>query len=144
LVKKELNVRRYVAFIHAGKKMSWGLHFPDFPGCVTAESDLDRLVDSAAEALRFHVEGMSEDGEKIPEPRSLSEIRADPAFADEIHDAMAVLIPLLPARGRVVRVNVSLDEGTLTAIDQAAEARGMTRSAFVAEAARRAIETDAA
>ena len=144
MVEKELKLRRYVAFIHPGKKGLWGLHFPDFPGYVTAESDLDRLVDSAAEALRFHVEGMIEDGETIPEPRSLSAIRADPEFTDEIQDAMAVLIPLLPARGRVVRVNVSLDEGTLTAIDQAAEARGMTRSAFVAEAARRAIEMDAA
>ena len=36
---------------------------------------------------------------------------------------------------RLVRANISLDKGTLNAIDAAARERGMTRSAFIAEAA---------
>jgi hypothetical protein len=41
--------------------------------------------------------------------------------------------------GRAVGVNLSLDAGTLAAIDEAANARGLTRSAFLASAAREKI-----
>ena len=49
-------------------------------------------------------------------------------------------MPLIESTSRVVRANISLDKGTLDAIDAAASARGLTRSAFLAEAARREIE----
>jgi hypothetical protein len=46
-------------------------------------------------------------------------------------------VPLIASDSRVVRANISLDKGTLDAIDAAAPARDLTRSAFLAEAARR-------
>jgi Ribbon-helix-helix protein, copG family len=46
------------------------------------------------------------------------------------------VIPLLhDPVGRVKKANVSLDAGTLAAIDNEARARGLTRSAFLASAA---------
>ncbi|MGO8972077.1 MAG: hypothetical protein ACLQNV_00915, partial [Steroidobacteraceae bacterium] len=42
--------------------------------------------------------------------------------------------------GRPVRANLSLDAGLLDAIDEAAKAHGLTRSAFLASAAREKIE----
>ena len=45
--------------------------------------------------------------------------------------------------GRAVRINLSLDAGTLAAIDEAANARGLTRSAFLASAAREKIAHEA-
>jgi metal-responsive CopG/Arc/MetJ family transcriptional regulator len=42
--------------------------------------------------------------------------------------------------GRAVRANLSLDAGLLDAIDEAAKAHGLTRSAFLASAAREKIE----
>ena len=51
----------------------------------------------------------------------------------------AVMIPLLLDSGRPVRANLSLDAALLAAIDDAARARGLTRSAFIASAAREKI-----
>jgi hypothetical protein len=44
--------------------------------------------------------------------------------------------------GRPTRANLSLDSGLLSAIDEAAAARGLTRSSFLASAAREKIEHD--
>ena len=81
-----------------------------------------------------------DDGEAIPLPRSIDAIKADPEFADWLRDADLVLIPLLLDRGSSRRVNISLDRGLLEAIDDEAKQRRMTRSAFLATAARREIE----
>ena len=51
----------------------------------------------------------------------------------------AVMIPLLLDSGRTVRANVSLDAALLDAIDAAANERGLSRSAFLASAAREKI-----
>ena len=48
-------------------------------------------------------------------------------------------VPLVTAKSRAVRVNLSLDKGIVDAIDAAAELRGLSRSAFIAEAARNEI-----
>jgi metal-responsive CopG/Arc/MetJ family transcriptional regulator len=47
-------------------------------------------------------------------------------------------VPYMQTTGKPVRVNVSIDRGMLDAIDAAA-ARHLTRSAFLAEAARNEI-----
>lgn len=49
------------------------------------------------------------------------------------------MLPLLRDSGRPVRANLSLDAALLEAIDEAAMARGLTRSAFIASAAREKI-----
>jgi metal-responsive CopG/Arc/MetJ family transcriptional regulator len=48
-------------------------------------------------------------------------------------------VPLMLDLGSPRRVNVSLDYGLLQAIDAAARARGMTRSAFLSSAARKEL-----
>jgi hypothetical protein len=53
--------------------------------------------------------------------------------------ATTMLIPLLADPGRTVRVNVTVERGLLDQIDEAAKARGLTRSAFLAQAAREKI-----
>ena len=52
----------------------------------------------------------------------------------------AVMVPLIVDAGRPVRANLSIDAGLLAAIDAEAERRGLTRSAFLAGAAREKIE----
>ena len=84
--------------------------------------------------------GVRDDGEPIPPPRSIDAIKADPELADWREGADLVLIPLLLDRGSSRRVNISLDRGLLEAIDDEARQRHMTRSAFLASAARREIE----
>ena len=129
-------MRSYIALIHKDPRSEFGVSFPDFPGCISAGARLDEARTNAEEALAFHVEGMAEDGDAIPEPSSLEQIMADP----ENRDAVAVLIPLREQAARTVRVNITLPEATLAEIDRYAEAHGFTRSGFLAQAAKRAIE----
>ena len=129
---------RYVSFIHRDEA-GFGVSFPDFPGCVSVGATIDDAVRQGSEALAFHVEGLVDDGEVIPSPRSIDAIKADPELADWRRDADLVLIPLLLDRGSSRRVNISLDRGLLEAIDDEARQRRMTRSAFLATAARREI-----
>ena len=130
---------RYVSFIHRDGA-GYGVSFPDFPGCVSVGDTVDEAVRHGCEALAFHVEGLVADGARIPPPRSIDAIKADADLADWRQGADFVLIPLLLDRGSSRRVNISLDRGLLEAIDDEARERRMTRSAFLASAARHEIE----
>ena len=80
-------------------------------------------------------------GEALPPPRSVEALRADPEIAAALAEGAALaIVPLLLDAGRAVRANLSLDAGLLDAIDEAAKAHGLTRSAFLASAAREKIE----
>lgn len=130
---------RYVALIHKEPGSSYGISFPDLPGCISAGSTAHEAITNAAEALAFHVAGMRADGEPVPAPRSLEEILADPALAPDREGANFAHVPLIEDRGSPKRLNVSLDPGLLEAIDEAVHARGTTRSAFLASAPRREL-----
>ena len=132
---------RYVSFIHKDRDSDYGISFPDFPGCVSVGNTIDDAIRRGCEALAFHVEGLLDDGESIPVPRPIEAIKADPELADWRRGADIVLIPLLRDRGSSRRVNISLDRGLLEAIDDEAKRRQMTRSAFLASAARQELET---
>jgi hypothetical protein len=89
----------------------------------------------ATEALAFHLEGLAEDGEAVPEPSSLEDIMA----IAENKDAVAVLIDAPDAEVKSVRVNVTLPADVLSEIDKYAEREGFTRSGFLAQAAKKAM-----
>jgi predicted RNase H-like HicB family nuclease/predicted RNA binding protein YcfA (HicA-like mRNA interferase family) len=128
--------RHYVGLIHKDPDSDFGISFPDFPGCVSAGASLDETVALGREALQGHVELMAEAGETIPEPTAMEAILADPAN----RDGAPVLVPLSPTAPRTVRVNVTMPEDTLRAIDAHAEQHGYTRSGFLVAAARRAMD----
>jgi predicted DNA binding CopG/RHH family protein len=92
------------------------------------------------EALAFHVEGMIEDGETIPEPSTLESVMADM----ENRGAVAILVTLKVPAGKAVRINVTLPEDVLERIDAFAAAQGLSRSGFLARAAKHEIERSAA
>lgn len=132
---------RLVMLIH-GEPGNFGASFPDFPGATTGADDLDTLYRKAAEMLIFHVGGMLEDGEAVAEPRTLDQLRHDPAFTEDSENAMIGLVEVdLP--GKSVRVNISVEESLLKRIDRAAEAAGESRSGFLAEAAKARLSTAA-
>lgn len=117
---------------------SYGASFPDFPGATTVADDLDALYRKASEVLAFHVAGIIENEEEVPEPSTLADLREDPAFREASADAMVALLEIdLP--GKAVRVNVSIEESLLQRIDRAARAIGESRSSFLAQAAKARI-----
>ena len=129
-------MRNYIGLIHKDAESDYGVSFPDFPGVVTAGTDLDNARAMAEEALFLHIEGLVEDGEAIPEPSTLEAVMADP----ENRDGVAILVAMKTEAKRAVRVNVTLPEDVLEEIDAFAEAHGLTRSGFLARAAKHEIE----
>ncbi|HLP70744.1 MAG TPA: type II toxin-antitoxin system HicB family antitoxin [Rhizobium sp.] len=127
-----------VALVHR-EDGSYGLSFPDLPGCVSAATSLDDLLLDGKEALDLHVEAMLRDGEELPEFRSLQQLQAEPAFGEDF--ATAELVTLLPVDipGRSVKVTITMEEHLLTRLNKAAERQGYTRSGFIAEAVRRKL-----
>lgn len=130
---------RYIAFIHKEPDSVYGVSFPDLPGCISAGATIDEAVRNAVEALSGHVRMMEADHDAVPAPRDFDSIMSDPQLAEDREGAMTTVVPLVRDRGSTVRVNVSFDLGLLEAIDSTANARGQTRSAFLASAARREI-----
>jgi len=131
---------RYIALID-GKAGAYGVVVPDLPGCTSAGSTTDEALRNAVEAVRLWVEDAIDDGEQLPPPRSVEALRAYPEIAAALTEGAALaVVPLLLDAGRPVRANLSLDAGLLDAIDEAAKAHGLTRSAFLASAAREKIE----
>ena len=132
---------RYVALID-GEAGSYGVIVPDLPGCTSGGGTTDEALRNAVEAVRLWAEDAIADGEALPPARSAEMLRADPEIAHAIAEGAALaIVPLLLDAGRPAKANLSIDAGLLAAIDEAAEASGLTRSAFLASAAREKIES---
>ena len=126
----------YLAFIHKDPDSDYTMTFPDFPMCITAGSTLDEAKDMAREALPFHVEGLLVDGEQLPDPMNLEQaLDVDPMG----RDAVAFLVDV-PFEDPIVRANITVPKGILERIDRYAKAQGLSRSAFLTQAAQRAMQ----
>jgi predicted RNase H-like HicB family nuclease len=129
-------MRQYIGLIHKDSNSDYGVSFPDFPGVVTAGTDLDNARAMAEEALSFHIEGLLQDGEAISEPSTLEEVMSDPANKDGV----AILVAVKTDAPKSIRVNVTLPQDILEQIDRYAEERGLSRSGFLARAAKRELQ----
>ena len=67
-------LKQYIGIIDKDENSDYGIMFPDFLGCVSAGKTIEELKIMAKEALGFHIEGMIEDGEEIPEPSKFPDI----------------------------------------------------------------------
>jgi predicted RNase H-like HicB family nuclease len=128
-------MRPYIALIHKETDSDYGVSFPDLPGCVTAGKTLDEARAMAVEALALHLEGLAEDGEALPEPSTLEAVMAD----RENRDAVAILVEPPRTPGKSVRINVTLPADVLNEIDRYVAAHGLTRSGFLARAAKKEL-----
>jgi len=126
----------YIALLRKEEGSSYGVDFPDFPGCVTGGETIDVAYREAPEALQFHVKGVLEDGEEIPDPSSLEEIMADP------ENEGAVPFPVQIPGQKTRRVDITIQEDILKEIDRYARKHRMSRSAFLASAALQVMKAD--
>lgn len=49
---------------------NFAAYVPDLPGCVATGSTVEEAEREIREAIAFHLDGMQEDGEPIPQPSS--------------------------------------------------------------------------
>jgi len=60
------------AVVIAQTATGYGAHVPDLPGCIAAAGTLEEARQLITEAIEFHLEGMAEAGEAIPEPSTVT------------------------------------------------------------------------
>ena len=125
--------RHYYGVIEVGGD-GFGIYFPDFPGCVSAGDTIDDVIAMGHEALQFHIDGMVEDGEAIPNP---SEVDLDAERAEvpgaKLHTLVAikVRIPTYPNT-----IEVGLDRALIQDIDRLVP----NRRQFIMDATRRELD----
>jgi predicted RNase H-like HicB family nuclease len=125
-----------------GERDVWGVWLPDWPGVHGGGPTPDDAIRDAISALSEIASFAKADGKAFPRARDRAEVLTDIEVADALRNGdVLVAIPLLVDSGRPTKANISLDEGLLALIDAEARLRGLTRSAFLASAARDKIES---
>lgn len=128
-------MRYFTALIHKDEGSAYGLTFPDLPGAFAAADEWDAIPAAATEALDLWFEDMPD-----VVPADLDGIRKRTDVAEALADGAVLMpVPYIPADTASERINVTMERGLVRAIDQIAKARGMTRSSFLASAARREL-----
>ena len=130
---------RYLPAIIERASEGYGVFFPDLPGCTSAGATLHEAALNAEEALQAHIDLSVEHGDAIPEPSRLDQIAVDP----EVAEAARILVRAEPP-GRAVRVNITMPEELLAALDRYARRTGYSRSGLLAQAVRERMRRDRA
>jgi len=126
----------YPVYVRHDEGSAWGGIFPDLPGCFTAADELQDLPRAAQEAVEAHY---GFDDETIPAPSTPDAWFGHPDYQGGIW--MMVDIDLARIRPRAVRLNISLPEPLVHDIDVYAKQHGQSRSGFLAQAAKIAMQT---
>lgn len=82
----------YIALVHKDEGTSYGVSFPDVPGCISAGDTFEEAVANAGKALAGHFAAMRADGEAIPAPRTFEQLKRDPEFAEDSADAIVTIV----------------------------------------------------
>ncbi len=85
-------MKSYLALVHKDEGTSYGVSFPDVPGCISAGDTFEEAVVNASEALAGHLEMMRADGDPIPTPRTFEELKRDPEFVQDSTDAIVTAV----------------------------------------------------
>ena len=64
---------KYMVVIEKGES-GYGAHVPDLPGCIAAAETREKVIELIKDAIEFHIEGLIEAGEPVPNPSSFSEL----------------------------------------------------------------------
>ena len=62
---------RYAVVIERSET-GYGAYVPDLPGCVAVGETLTETEQLIQEAVEFHLEGLREDGVRVPEPSAVA------------------------------------------------------------------------
>ncbi|MEN8820055.1 MAG: type II toxin-antitoxin system HicB family antitoxin [Abyssibacter sp.] len=127
----------YPLYVHQDDGSAYGGSFPDFPGCFTAADDLADLPKAAQEAVEVHFDGEEAD---IPAPSDVTRWMDDPDYQGGFW--LLVEIDLSKINDPSVRLNISMPSSLVRDIDRHVKSNHMTRSGFLAQAARDAMQAE--
>ena len=52
---------------------NYSTYVPDLPGCVATGTTVEEVEKEIREAIRFHIQGLKEDGIPVPGPTSIAD-----------------------------------------------------------------------
>lgn len=105
------------------------IEFPDLPGCLPCAKTQEEAVKNAREAMGLHLWSMEDDGDPIPEPTRVTELKLAPNQSAVLVD---VWMPVVRDRLNNKAVNKTV---TIPAwLDRLAKAAGVNYSATLQEA----------
>ena len=122
---------KYIVIVHKEPGSSYGIIVPDYPGCFSAADTFEDIPANVQEALECWAYG----DDFIPAtPSTYEQIAA----SEDAKGGMLMLVDVNFdfADKKSVPVNVTMPKYMRAYIDRRARALGMTRSAFLQEAAR--------
>ena len=126
--------RFYPAVLERGAHDTFGVWFPDFPGCVAAARSQEEAMAKAQEALAYGVDALAEHSQPLPEPTPFDAIAIPKGCKFVTYFAVGVEPPD-PSE----RVNVYLPRSLIARVDRQAGELGMSRSSYFGLAASRML-----
>jgi predicted RNase H-like HicB family nuclease len=124
----------------------YSVYFPDLPNVAAGGESVEEAIANATSGLYLALRGLAEQNSPTPEPSSLEEVQgkvraereadALPCPQDIVYQYIASpILDMVP-----VRLNVSLAKSLVDEVDTIRDRMGMTRSGFIAVAARDYID----
>lgn len=52
---------------------NYSAYAPDLPGCVATGATVAAVENEIRDAIRFHIDGLKEDGQPVPKPTSIAD-----------------------------------------------------------------------
>ena len=118
--------------IHKDPRSDYGVTVPDLPGCISAGRTIDEALAMAKEAIELHLEGLIEEGEAVGQPKSVEHHQSNRDFRGGIWAIVSIEESTL--RVKAVRLNITMPERVLDAVDRFAAKHGETRSGLLVRA----------
>jgi predicted RNase H-like HicB family nuclease len=118
--------------LHKDADSDYGVTVPDLPGCFSAGRTIDEALNASREAIELHLEGLAAAGHALPLAGQIDDYQARREYRGGIWAVVSVAEDAL--RGKVVRLNVTMPERVVDAVDRYAAAHGETRSGLLARA----------
>lgn len=123
---------KFPIVIHKDPESDYSVTIPDLPGCFSAGATLEEAIVMAQESAECHIEGLVLDGESIPSVSPIEEHQKNPDYEDGVWAVIDLNLRNLSIKSK--RVNITIPERLLDAVDQYAKRHGESRSGLLSQA----------
>jgi|KBSSwiStaDraftv2_1062776.scaffolds.fasta_scaffold145056_2 predicted RNase H-like HicB family nuclease len=85
---------KFLVIVEKGRS-NYSSYSPDLPGCIATGKTVEETLGAMRSAIDFHLEGMIENGDEIPIPRSLNAYvhETDEISVDDILTSIETELP---------------------------------------------------
>jgi predicted RNase H-like HicB family nuclease len=68
---------QYTVIVHSAEEGGYWVDVPSLPGCFSQGETIDEAMKNAREAIELHIQGLKDDGQKVPKEEGLVIGRVD-------------------------------------------------------------------